>query len=152
MSNDSLNDLIEAALAVVQRWDSPIWKDVPHTGVYIDKLRKAIAAMAKPTTDCNQLVSREITVPTQAEFKSAVNHILGVRDTLASNAKTQAILNLFKPHIATREPVSVDLEKCKRAVLGTSAVDLTMGGYAKEVAKSVLDAAKEQGARFEYVD
>lgn len=36
-------ELLEAAEAVVARWDSPLWKDQPHTGLFIDQLRAAIA-------------------------------------------------------------------------------------------------------------
>jgi hypothetical protein len=35
-------ELREAAQAVVERWDSPLWKDLPHTGTFIDRLRKAL--------------------------------------------------------------------------------------------------------------
>ena len=35
--------LVEAAQAVVDRWDSPLWKDVPHTGEFIGKLREALS-------------------------------------------------------------------------------------------------------------
>jgi NTP pyrophosphatase (non-canonical NTP hydrolase) len=34
--------LLDAAKAVVERWDSPNWKDLPSTGVYINALRQAI--------------------------------------------------------------------------------------------------------------
>ena len=37
------NDLIESAKAVVERWDSPLWKDQPHTAEYIHRLREAIS-------------------------------------------------------------------------------------------------------------
>ena len=36
------NDLIKAARAVIDRWDSPNWKDQAHTGEYIHALRKAV--------------------------------------------------------------------------------------------------------------
>lgn len=36
-------DLLQAAKAVVERWDSPRWKEQEHTGTFIDKLRAAIA-------------------------------------------------------------------------------------------------------------
>ena len=36
-------ELLEASEAIVARWDSPLWKDQPHTGVFIDRLRAAIA-------------------------------------------------------------------------------------------------------------
>lgn len=34
--------LIDAAKAVVRRWDSIDWKDIKHTAEYINDLRKAI--------------------------------------------------------------------------------------------------------------
>jgi len=34
--------LIDAAKAVVVRWDSPLWKDLPATAGYIAALRQAI--------------------------------------------------------------------------------------------------------------
>lgn len=35
--------LVEAAQAVVLRWDSPLWKDAPHTGEFIGRLRDALS-------------------------------------------------------------------------------------------------------------
>ena len=35
-------ELLEAAEGIVSRWDSPLWKDQPHTGIFIDRLRAAI--------------------------------------------------------------------------------------------------------------
>lgn len=35
-------ELRAAAQAVVDRWDSPLWSDLPHTGEYIARLRKAL--------------------------------------------------------------------------------------------------------------
>lgn len=35
--------LQHAAWAVIARWESPAWKDMPHTGEYIDAMRKALA-------------------------------------------------------------------------------------------------------------
>ena len=37
-------DLRTAAQAVVDRWDTPLWKDVPATAEYIGRLRAALAA------------------------------------------------------------------------------------------------------------
>lgn len=36
-------ELLEASEAIVARWDSPLWKMAEHTGVFIDRLRAAIA-------------------------------------------------------------------------------------------------------------
>ena len=35
-------ELISAAKAVIERWDSPNWKDQPHTGEFIHRLRQAV--------------------------------------------------------------------------------------------------------------
>ena len=35
-------EMVAAARAVVERWDSPLWKDVPATAVYINRLRDAL--------------------------------------------------------------------------------------------------------------
>lgn len=38
----ALAELQQAAQAVVDRWDSPSWKDQPHTAEFINRLRHAI--------------------------------------------------------------------------------------------------------------
>jgi hypothetical protein len=42
-----LEDLIAAARAVVNRWDTPLWKNVPATAEYINRLRAAVKDLAK---------------------------------------------------------------------------------------------------------
>ena len=42
-----LADLKQSAQAVINRWDTPLWKDTRHTGEYINALRAAIAAGAQ---------------------------------------------------------------------------------------------------------
>jgi hypothetical protein len=39
---EKLGRLTDAALAAVDRWETPFWKQVEHTGVYIAALRKAV--------------------------------------------------------------------------------------------------------------
>jgi hypothetical protein len=39
---EKLGRLTDAAQAVVDRWETPFWKQVEHTGVFIDALRKAV--------------------------------------------------------------------------------------------------------------
>jgi len=39
----AIPDIYDAAQAVVERWDSPLWKNLPHTKEYIDELRAALA-------------------------------------------------------------------------------------------------------------
>lgn len=40
-------ELHAAAIEVVERWEMPLWKDVPATAVYIARLRNAVQAMLK---------------------------------------------------------------------------------------------------------
>lgn len=40
---DRLDALEAAGQAVVDRWDTPLWKDVPATAEYINALRAALA-------------------------------------------------------------------------------------------------------------
>jgi len=39
-----MTPLQKAAQAVIDRWNSPSWKDQPHTAEYINELRKALEA------------------------------------------------------------------------------------------------------------
>jgi hypothetical protein len=38
------HELIAAAQAVIERWDTPLWKDAPHTAIFINRMREAIDA------------------------------------------------------------------------------------------------------------
>jgi hypothetical protein len=42
--------LVAAAQALVDRWDTPNWKNVPHTGEYINALRMALKDIRKAAT------------------------------------------------------------------------------------------------------
>lgn len=48
-----LIELIEAAEAVIARWDSPRWKWDQHTGEFIARLRSAVEAARRPTDDAS---------------------------------------------------------------------------------------------------
>jgi hypothetical protein len=37
-----MNKVIDAALALIERWDTPLWKDAAHTSELIQALREAI--------------------------------------------------------------------------------------------------------------
>jgi hypothetical protein len=53
MEQDKTQQLIDAAKAVIERWDSPLWRYQEHTGKFIDELRKAVAQFdEKPVNDC----------------------------------------------------------------------------------------------------
>ena len=47
-----MSELRKAAQALVDRWDTPLWKEAPHTGTFIDALRAALAQPEpEPLTD-----------------------------------------------------------------------------------------------------
>ena len=56
------NTLLEAGQALIDRWDSPNWKDAEHTGIFIDALRKALSA-----TPAESLAKRDDEVLERAE-------------------------------------------------------------------------------------
>ena len=37
------DELLKALEAIIERWDTPLWKDVPHTGNYINAARIVVA-------------------------------------------------------------------------------------------------------------
>jgi len=39
-----MTPLQKAARSLIGRWESPLWKDQPHTAEYIEELRKALDA------------------------------------------------------------------------------------------------------------
>lgn len=41
---EKINALVGAGNAVVDRWNSPLWKDVPHTATFIHALRDALSS------------------------------------------------------------------------------------------------------------
>ena len=51
-----MSDLRKAAQAVVDRWDTPLWKDAPHTGTFIDALR---AALEQPEPESVRRVQKQ---------------------------------------------------------------------------------------------
>jgi len=48
--NKMTQQLIDAAQAVIDRWKTPLWKDVPATGNYINALRDALEAARSTLT------------------------------------------------------------------------------------------------------
>ena len=56
----TVDKLIDASRAVINRWDSPFWKDLPSTATYIEKLRQALAEYEQNhIVDVNNMVSDE---------------------------------------------------------------------------------------------
>jgi hypothetical protein len=50
-NREAIAELVQRGKAVVDRWDSPLWKDLPNTVVYIASLRAAITKHdTQPTT------------------------------------------------------------------------------------------------------
>ena len=53
-------DLRTAAQAVVDRWDTPLWKDVPATAEYIGRLRAALAAGQAPAAPAQPVAQQGV--------------------------------------------------------------------------------------------
>lgn len=49
-----MSELRQAAQAVVDRWDTPLWKDAPHTAEFIDRLRAALARSGQAASGSSQ--------------------------------------------------------------------------------------------------
>lgn len=47
-SDTERDELRAAAQAVIERWDTPLWKDVPATANYINRLRAALGSTPQP--------------------------------------------------------------------------------------------------------
>lgn len=43
-----MQPIVQAAKAVVERWETPLWKDAPATATYIYALRDALDAVVVP--------------------------------------------------------------------------------------------------------
>jgi len=56
---DHLQELVEAARAVVRRWNEPSWKDVPATGGFIYRLRDALDAYGPQSDDVDAATPTE---------------------------------------------------------------------------------------------
>jgi hypothetical protein len=48
----TVEQLIATSQAVIDRWETPLWKDVPHTATYIYAMRDAVDAVKGATTSC----------------------------------------------------------------------------------------------------
>jgi hypothetical protein len=58
LTKPAVEVLIEAAKAVVDRWETPLWEDAPATAGYIYRLRDALNAKpADHIVDVNKMVS-----------------------------------------------------------------------------------------------
>ena len=71
-------ELITAAQAVVDRWDTPLWKDVPATAEYIGRLRAALASAAAPAEQPVYAHARNAIMDAAYAFRDA--HISGCAD------------------------------------------------------------------------
>lgn len=50
MQERDFEELIAAAKAVIDRWETPFWKEAAHTGAYIAALRKAVEIASRLET------------------------------------------------------------------------------------------------------
>jgi hypothetical protein len=68
-----MSDLRKAAQAVVDRWDTPSWKDVPATAIYIEALRQALAM--ENFSEVNQEIEEALKQPKQDHIRDATKKV-----------------------------------------------------------------------------
>ena len=82
-----MTPLQKAAQAVIDRWDSPAWKDQPHTADYINELRKALKAeLARPESTAVSLMRAE-NVALRRQVEELTPDALNYRDFMAALAR-----------------------------------------------------------------
>lgn len=67
-------ELIEAAEAVIARWDSPRWKWDQHTGEFIARLRSAVEAARRPTDDASLVKGARVLDSEGLDDKLTIGH------------------------------------------------------------------------------
>jgi hypothetical protein len=68
-----MTELRKAAQAVVDRWDTPSWKDVPATAIYIEALRQALAM--ENFSEVNQKIEEALKQPEQDHIRDATKKV-----------------------------------------------------------------------------
>lgn len=121
MTTPTTSTLIEAARAVVARWDSPNWADAAHTRDYIDALRAAIKAAesAQPvasSTPAQSAPKRHAHPDDAAVDRFAASMKRKLADKRAAGlggwddpdqCSTDYLARLLRDHVAKGDPVDV---------------------------------------------
>ena len=111
--------LQKAAQALINRWDSPAWKDQPHTADYIEELRKALdAERARGNyaegVECNRLCDA-LTFMGVAGPKSMEELAFNMSESV--NRLTRSVMELKgKREIAQTETVDRNLRVTEQSV------------------------------------
>lgn len=77
--------ITEKAQAVVARWESPLWKDLPNTGNYIYALRDALSATS---ADYEAFIQAEIVKRLVGDYLSKVEAAFFNHDSEGKDATT----------------------------------------------------------------
>ena len=154
-------DMATAAQAVVDRWDTPLWKDVPSTAEYIGRLRAALAAgqatAAQAEAPANMQVTEKMRAAGDCAWMTAdrVDSARVFRAMLAAAPAQPAVqqgvayvLHLIQEafaEVAMAYPKAFALHKVG---LADTAVRKALAAYTPQAADSVQeDAALLQEAR-----
>lgn len=88
-SQDGGGALRSAAQAVVDRWDTPLWKDVPATGEFINDLR---AALRSPLPGRESTAQAGVATESSSERSSGCLNSSGLAQTLTSETTSPSVL------------------------------------------------------------
>jgi len=84
-------ELIEAAQALVDRWDGPLWKDAEHTRAYIARLRRALDEPVEPSQDVEAFIKSAAVLEYDSVFTD------DLRDWMAG-------------HVRVKIPIAMEME------------------------------------------
>ena len=124
--------LIEAARAIVARWDSPNWADAAHTRDHIDRLRAAIEA-----AESAQPVAWVLTEELDARRMTSNAHLLfSDQDVFAWTPWTPVWTHPPAPEPARQPMTDAEAWNCICSV-GPSVFDLRLLAHLNELVRAV---------------
>jgi len=98
MSDQTLIELKAAAQAVIDRWDSPSWKDLPATADYIHRLRKAMGDAGNGAVKSSKEQAEPEIVPKSAGLESGCAQPSPANQTLNQEALERSLICLNAEH------------------------------------------------------
>lgn len=96
-----ISAIVDAASAVIARWETPLWKDAPATAVYINALRNALEGRATVEPETGLEKARDVV----ASVVKSLGGEARIGATLALNAIAEAMIGT-----PASEPPKADIE------------------------------------------
>lgn len=87
-----MSDLLKAAKAVITRWETPLWKDVPATTEYIYRLRDAVEQAEKQEADFDTWFVKNY----EGVFDLAIYDSIKAAWTASQQAERERIRDIIK--------------------------------------------------------